>query len=349
MAELTGMRLAVAGAGVLGLCTALRMAATGATVEVWDPAPLGDNASGVAAGMIAPVGETLLDGAFTGHLDLLLSARAGWAALEILAPGLVIRRAGADFLFEGQAALSGAKILLKAADLTVSAMDPRFLSRGRPAASEVMALHSPDDWLIDAGAGLRALADAAAALGVSFVGRRLATADIASFGAVILAAGMETRRFADFAPELSCLSPIKGQLLRLDGGPADGPVLRAPDVYLVPQPGGAIVGATMEAGRDDRIVDADALRALRRKLAQWAPDLATLPGTGFAAVRAATPDGLPLVGPSSAPRLYLATGARRNGWLLAPLVSEMIVSYLSGGDGGPFAALLDPRRFGRAP
>ena len=48
-----------------------------------------------------------------------------------------------------------------------------------------------------------------------------------------------------------------------------------------------------------------------------------------------------------APDLLLATGLRRNGWLLAPLVAGMIADYLAGEDPGPHARRLDPQRFER--
>jgi glycine oxidase len=63
-------------------------------------------------------------------------------------------------------------------------------------------------------------------------------------------------------------------------------------------------------------------------------------------VRATTPDGLPLVGASSQPDLVLALGARRNGWLLAPMIAAAVVEALAG---RPVAADLDARRFQSAP
>ena len=41
----------------------------------------------------------------------------------------------------------------------------------------------------------------------------------------------------------------------------------------------------------------------------------------------------------------LAVGARRNGWLLAPLVADMVAAYLKGDHPGPDAAAMDARRF----
>ena len=64
-----------------------------------------------------------------------------------------------------------------------------------------------------------------------------------------------------------------------------------------------------------------------------------------AGVRAATPDGLPMAGWSANPGVVLAVGARRNGWLLAPLVAEIVVACVTGRDPGPYGARLDPARF----
>jgi glycine oxidase len=45
--------------------------------------------------------------------------------------------------------------------------------------------------------------------------------------------------------------------------------------------------------------------------------------------------------------VFLAVGARRNGWLLAPLVADIVTAAVTGKDGGPWASRLDPSRFTR--
>ncbi|HEV7384096.1 MAG TPA: FAD-dependent oxidoreductase, partial [Phenylobacterium sp.] len=75
------------------------------------------------------------------------------------------------------------------------------------------------------------------------------------------------------------------------------------------------------------------------------PGLAGATFAASAGIRAATADGLPLVGPSQAPKVILAVGARRNGWLLAPLVAEVVTACATGRDAGPYAGRLDPARF----
>ena len=62
-------------------------------------------------------------------------------------------------------------------------------------------------------------------------------------------------------------------------------------------------------------------------------------------MRAATPDGLPMIGRTEDPHVFLAVGARRNGWLLAPLAAQIITACLTEGEVGPYGPLLDPMRF----
>ncbi|HXQ45452.1 MAG TPA: FAD-dependent oxidoreductase, partial [Caulobacteraceae bacterium] len=57
MVGLASARVVVAGAGALGASIALVLARAGARVALADPAPQGANASGVAAGMLAPAFE----------------------------------------------------------------------------------------------------------------------------------------------------------------------------------------------------------------------------------------------------------------------------------------------------
>jgi glycine/D-amino acid oxidase-like deaminating enzyme len=79
----------VVGAGVIGLSVAAELARLGARVTVIDPAPLGDNASGVSAGMLAPALESAFDEPAGGRFPLLLHARdlwPGFAAAHGVAP-----------------------------------------------------------------------------------------------------------------------------------------------------------------------------------------------------------------------------------------------------------------------
>ena len=70
----------VAGAGAVGSALAHELARNGAKVTVADPRAPGDNASGIAAGMLAPVFESLLD-PLAPAFDVLRAARDLWPDL----------------------------------------------------------------------------------------------------------------------------------------------------------------------------------------------------------------------------------------------------------------------------
>lgn len=321
-------RVAVAGAGAIGSAAALTLARAGIDVTLFDPNPLGDNASGVAAGMLAPVAEAVFDPVSTPHLALLRRARDRWPAFagEL---GLEIARDG--LRVEGEAAW-------------LAGVAARFEALGVPFLRLEGALADAEDWRIEARPALAAMRTAFEALGGRFAPRAFVADDRAGFSAVVLATG--ARGAGDLAPELTALSPIKGQILRADRGPASGPVIRGEGVYVCPGQHPAI-GATMETGRDDLAVDPSATDALRAAAIRLRPELARAVLTTEVGVRAATSDGLPLVGWSATPGVVLAVGARRNGWLLAPLVADLVAAYLKGDNPGPDAASLDARRFSR--
>jgi glycine oxidase len=321
-------RVAVAGAGAIGSAVALTLARAGVDVTLFDPNPPGDNASGVAAGMLAPVAEAVFDPVSTPHLALLRRARDLWPAfvegldLAILRDGLRV---------EGEASW-------------LAGVAARFEALGVPFQRLDGALADAEDWRIEARPALAALRSGFEALGGRFAPRAFVAGDLPAFSAVVLATGAGDA--GGLAPELSALAPIKGQILRADRGPATGPVIRGEGVYVCPGENPAI-GATMEAGRDDLAVDPSATRALRAAAIRLRPELAEAVLTTEVGVRAATPDGLPLVGWSATPGVILAVGARRNGWLLAPLVADLVAAYLKGDNPGLDAASLDARRFSR--
>lgn len=328
----SGARVAVAGAGALGSATALRLAQAGFVVTVFDPAPRGVNASGVAAGMLAPVSEALFDPVSRDHLTLMRRARDRWPAFAE-ALGLEIVRAG---------------VRIEGPEAWRDQVGQRLRDLGLPA-GEIIA----EDWRIDARRALEALWAAAEAAGVRFEASaveafipgalRLDGGRTEAFDVLVLATGPGARD-GRLAPETRALTPIKGQILRTVAVNAGEAVVRGEGVYLAPGETLAI-GATMEMGRDDLASDASATQGLRA--AAWAlrPDLDLDTAKIEVGVRVTTPDGLPMVGWSAAPGVVLAVGARRNGWLLAPLVADMVAAYLNDDNPGPDAAAMDARRF----
>lgn len=331
-------RVTVAGAGVLGLTTALALADCGCEVTVCDPG--GPNASSIAAGMIAPVFEAALDESSRPHLDLLMLARDLWPAMAQRA-GIFLDRTGALAV--------GDEAWLETVAAGLAAVDQRPAPIGgdtardlAPGLSETFdeALLSREDWRVDAPTALGALAAAATAGGVVF--QRKIVRDRGDADVLVIATGAK-EGLGHVAPELARLTPIKGHIVRV-AAPSSGATVRGEGVYAAPGSGLAF-GATMETGRDDvGIEEAKAMPLLAAGLRLF-PGLRGAPMQMAAGVRAATPDGLPMVGPSESPGVMLAVGARRNGWLLAPLVATVVAAAVMGHDSGAYGAAFAPARF----
>lgn len=333
-------RVTIAGAGVLGLASALALADRGCPVTVLDPG--GPNASSVAAGMIAPAFEAVLDAHSRSHFDLLMSARDLWPALSERA-GAPLDRSGA--LAVGcEAWLAGVQSAFAALGMSAAEVGGPEAQAMAPGLTSVVerALLTREDWKVDAPAALLALRRAAHAAGVVFRSGRCE--DPPSDADVLLVATGADTGLARIAPELTRLSPIKGHIVRVNR-PGSGAVVRGEGVYAAP--GASIAfGATMEPGRSDPGVERDKAETLRAAGLELFPALASATWQAAVGVRGATPDGLPMVGPSATPGVLLAVGSRRNGWLLGPLVAQVVTAYATGRDPGPYAKRLAPGRFG---
>ncbi|MDP1618862.1 FAD-binding oxidoreductase [Phenylobacterium sp.] len=327
----------VIGAGVLGLCTAAELAVRGHAVTILDPgAP---NASSIAAGMIAPALESLLEDLPPERATLLKRARDLWPAFAET-HALRLLREGADWRGpEPERAVARLKTL------------------GFDARTDRGGLTTTADWRIEVGPTLKALARAPGLVVVKGEIARL-TGDAlrwrveASDGrvwftpTVVLAtgAGDPIAGLPDaVAASVAAILPIRGQLTFV-ATPPPPRVIRGPGIYAAPCDGGVVIGATMEPGRRD--LDPDPVEAAR----QVAAGLALLDATGEAGVtrvgiRGATADGLPLAGPTGEPGLYLALAPRRNGWLMGPLVARITADGIEGRPPVADAAALDPLRF----
>lgn len=337
----TNAKVTVAGAGALGLSCALALADAGFAVTVCDPGPALGNASAVAGGMIAPSFEAVFDAEATAHFDLLLAARDLWPALEARS-GVSLDRTGAlaagrpEWLQQVAAALAGL-------GLHASEIPRRAAEEMAPglAAELGTALLNREDWRLDPRAALRALAAACQAAGVAF--RAEAVQGRGEADLLVLATGAAD--LAALAPEAAVLTPIKGHILRTPTPDLCSVTVRGEGVYVTPADAGLAVGATMELGVADPRPDPARAGPLLAAGARLFPALADAVPELQAGVRAATPDGLPLVGFSQTPGVLLASGARRNGWLIAPLVAQVVAALAAGRDPGRYAGRFDPARF----
>jgi glycine oxidase len=331
----------VAGAGAIGRTVAFALARAGQAVTVVDPDSAGGRASRIAAGMLAPAFESLFDDG--GQFELLRDALALWPPLA--------REIGLPIAGDGALAIgTKADAETWAASLVALGADAELRDLG----AARWAVFSNEDCQLDAELALARLREAAERRGVryltgrvcGFTGGRVEIEGGAAIAAdaLVIATGA-AQNLAAVAPELARLTPIKGHILRAPGRFADLPAMRAPGVYLCRTPRGAILGATMETGLDDVAVDQAVVAQLLARGARLADDLGPFVWTAAAGVRAATHDGLPMAGTGAAPGVILAVGARRNGWLLAPMIAEVVLGAVAGRPKSLLAERFDPRRF----
>ncbi|MBD3834346.1 MAG: FAD-dependent oxidoreductase [Brevundimonas sp.] len=325
----------VIGAGVLGLCTAAELVRRGHGVTVVDPGGL--NASGVAAGMIAPAMESAVDDLSLDHAELLRRARDAWSDFAA-ATGVRLDRDLAEW--------RGGTVEVLAARLAALGFEHGFdRDAGR--------LTTHEDWKVEPAQalavltrGVRTLEARATALSRSN-GRWRAETTVGAVEAdqVVLAtgAGAALGGLPETAARLlDLISPIRGQIGLVNERLTDH-VVRGPGAYVAPMGTGCVIGATMEAG--ERSLRPDPERCAQMLAAAWAVLGQTprpLQIEWRAGVRGATPDGLPMAG-AVEEGLHLALGPRRNGWLLGPLVASVVADEVEGRS--PKEPTLAPRRF----
>jgi glycine oxidase len=327
----------VVGAGVLGLCVAVELSARGRDVRVIDPG--GANASSVAAGMIAPAFESLLDGADADRAALLRTAAALWPGMAHRL-GVALDIAPAEWCGPDSA---GVASRLQALGFAVDWIGDRVATRadvrldprealvamhralaGRTILGEARELQpAPDGWRIQTTTG-------------SVAARN-----------VVLATGT-ARSIAGLPPGPAALvddiEPVAGQIGR-SAEVRPVAVLRAPDGYVGPSRNGLMIGATMVVGCRDASPDPEASRRLEGMAERLLGRPLARSVVWSGGVRGATVDGLPMAGPTDCPGLHLALGPRRNGWLLGPLVGEILADGIEGRSRRVGAVLLDPMRF----
>lgn len=352
----------VVGAGVIGLSCAWRCAQSGMSVLVLERDEPGAGASGVAAGMLAPVTEASFGE--EALLGLNLEARAQWPAfaaeLEELTglptgyrdSGALVVAADRDdaeelrrlHAFQVKLGLGAEWLSPSAARRLEGGLAPRIAG----------TIHAPQDGQADPLAVMRALAAAFVAaggellcgvdvsgleLGIGRVtGVRTTSGDTLRAGAVVLASGAwsaEGALAADCAPPP--VRPVKGQLLELrvrrgHRPPADR-VIRSPRCYIVTRPDGRVVlGATQEEQGFDTAVTADGVYRLLEAAWEVLPEVGELELVAArAGLRPGTPDNSPAVGPGELTGVVWATGHHRNGVMLAPTTGRAVAQLLRDG------------------
>lgn len=363
--------VAVVGGGIIGLSIAWRAATGhGLDVAVIDDAP-GQGATGVAAGMLAPVTEVHFGEEPLLALNVESAHRWPSFAAELQAASGV----GVGYRDDGTLSVAFDDDDLRALDqlcrfqaglgLPVERLDRRQCRQREPLLSPRArgGVLAAGDHQVDPRRVAAALIEACHRAGVGFVADRatalegagrvcLARGDEVDAGTVVVAAGS----WSGLLPGATVpVRPVKGQLLRLRFDPA-GPPLTATvrglvagrAVYLVPRcDGELVIGATVEEQGFTTSVTAGAVRELLQAASDLVPAVGELELVEMSAgLRPATPDNGPLIGtlPGN-DRVVVATGHYRNGVLLAPVTADAVAGLLGGAPLPAVAAAFSVSRF----
>jgi glycine oxidase len=352
------MRIAVVGAGSIGLAVAWRAAQAGAEVVVHDPDP-GSGASRVAAGMIAPVTESHYgEEALAPFMAASADAWPAFARELEQASGLEVGFRDVPTLVVGvedgdRAEIERQAELYRCTARNVEVLTARAARRVEPLLSHRVrgGVLAPEDRAVDPRAVHAALLAAAERAGVEL--RRERVADLGALDAdqVVLAAGCGSAQFN--AQWNVPVRPVRGAVLRLRAV-GDQPVprttvrgyVKGQSVYIVTRESGeVVVGATSDERGFDRLSGtAGAVHDLLRWSVELVPEIAEYHldevNVGF---RPGTPDNLPLIGRLDE-RTIAATGHYRNGIALIPATAASVAALLGGAGEGPPKAF-DPLRF----
>ncbi len=363
-------QVVVVGAGIIGCAVAYELARRGASVQVIDRREVGQGATQASAGVLAPYLEA--------HARPLVELGARSLALYDEFVARVVEDSGAAVQYVRSGTLevadgdaSFARLEAKghaygAGGVSVEVLAGAALREAEPrlAGHIVGGLLVHPHGFVGATDLAGALQRAAGAHGVRFVTSTAVArvsrqsgdlsvetgGDVISCERVVLAAGSWSGQVEVEGAETIPVRPVRGQLLQL-GWPARplSRVVWAAHCYLVPWTDGTVLaGATTEdVGFDERVTVSGVRQLL--DLAQ-----AIIPGVGEAwfrearvGLRPATPDELPVVGPSMRlPGLVYATGHYRNGILLAPLTAALVADLVLHEKDDPALEIMAPSRFG---
>ncbi len=371
-------RVAIIGAGVIGLSIGWRLAQAGCRVAVFDRGPAGRGASWAAAGMLAAGIE-----AEPGEEALYALNRRS----QELWPGFAAElqdASGIDIGLRQEGTLWAALTRDDAAQLRFHHDFQRKLGiklewlSGAEARRREPYLHpsipaavfSPDDHQVDNRLLVQALAVAFAHAGGRLRENRAVTAlDVAGgrvtglrlgderepADLVVLAAGAWSPGLAGL-PEAARppVRPIKGQMLALAMDPA-APLLRhvlwSGRAYLVPRRDGRLIvgGTTEERGFDARLT-AGGMLALLEGAWRAVPGVAELELVeSWAGFRPGSRDDAPVLGPSGVEGLVFATGHHRNGILLTPVTADAVSRTILSGETDPAIRDFSLSRFHHPP
>ncbi|WP_309603993.1 tRNA (5-methylaminomethyl-2-thiouridine)(34)-methyltransferase MnmD [Phenylobacterium sp.] len=349
-------RVAIIGAGIAGASAARAVRTLGGEAVVYDAEGRGAGGSGNPAALVTP----RLDAGLDTPARIFAQAFRRAVALYAEEPAAIIARGHLQLAFQPRDVARFARIA--ASDLfepgALEMLTPQATAaRLGEAAPTALAQHAA--LVIEPGLILAAWAPEVVQAKVHDLRRdddgwSLLDVEGATLGradAVIVTAALAS---AALIPDLP-LAAVRGQV-SLVAAPVAPPPPTAFGGYVIPTRSGLLFGATNDRGdqaRDLRAGDhARNLASLAEGLPGLAAQLAGRPLEGRAAIRAVTPDYLPLAGAAAGgrPGLFVLAGFGARGFTLAPLLAEHVAALALAAPSPlarPLAQAVDPARFAR--
>ncbi|TDQ41685.1 glycine oxidase [Aureibacillus halotolerans] len=343
----------IVGGGVIGLSVAFEARSKGWDVRVFDQSNFGGQASGAAAGMLAPYSEVEEDpDAFFVLCQESLKLFPQWKKRVVDAGGMDFEymESGSLHAFFHEADVLAAKTTMawqKKFQVDSELWDGRSLAERVPALSSSVlgAVYRPEEAHIYAPDYVKSLHRACLATGVECFEHRKVTPTAANNGDIIvksrcyeadvlvICSGAWAKEWEDTLSLEIPVYPIRGQICAYRGAPGALPhIVFSSQGYLVQKGDGTIVaGATEDiAGFETSVTEKGVGRLLR-----WVPKVmpsleGLVPFHQWAGLRPATMDGYPLLGHTDdCSAILFACGHYRNGILLSPVTAKLIGELLT--------------------
>lgn len=348
----------IIGGGIIGLLLSLELRKKGATVLVVERGEPGREASYAAGGMLA---DCIVE--IPGAMQSLATASA------LLYPAFVKElemdsHIGVDLRDQGTIFFAHPERATEAPEFAAANALPAPLSELEPA---LAATDRPALFLKERSVDPRALTTAAYKLarhrGVDVSSGDPVTSIHQSEGRAV---GVTTKKttFAantvvncagawsgQIAPHAFPTRPVKGQMLCLVAPSRKllKHVIRTPQVYLIPRSDGRIiVGTTLEEAGFDKRTSLETIQRLRRAAIEMVPELRNAKmSEDWTGLRPGTPDSLPILGATTTPGYYVATGHFRDGILLAPITAQVMAQVIAGATCSYDLTPFSPERFSK--
>ena len=344
----------IVGAGIVGAACARECALAGMRVAMIEEKMIGGGATAAGMGHIVVMDDSHAQFALTRYSQELWRALVPELPREVEHESCGTIWVAADE--EEMSAVASKHAYYSARGVPVDVLDSRQLAEAEPQLRAGLAggLIVPDDAVLYPPAAAAWLLARAQEHGAKLlVGN--AVSEITGHGTRLadntwISSGFTVNATGAWAPALTPGVPVrkrKGHLVITDRYPGflrhqlvelgylkSAHSVTADSVAFNVQPrvtGQILIGSSRQYGNEDTSVDREMVRAMLKRAQSYMPGIGALSAircwTGF---RAATPDKLPLIGPSTEPGVYLATGHEGLGITTSLATGRLLADQLLG-------------------